>query len=310
MIIVFLLLLIIYLISTYIMFIFISKRFKKDRLMVMHKAIMKALEPYDKEIKCGYNWISDKINNNFTSDIFIRSDDNIKLHGLYIRSESNKKIIIFAHGYRSTVQTDLFASCKYYYEMGYNLLLIDQRGTGKSDGKYITFGVKESEDIICWCKYINKRYKKMSIILGGISMGATSVLMASKYSNIYNVKAVIADSPFVFPYDQVLYCIKHYFYINGKYFIDMINVWCMIFAKFSLKEKNVILSLKDNNIPILLIHGEDDDFVPLINSKKIYDNYRGIKYFVTFPGASHGMSFLVDSKRYINEIKSFLNGKK
>ena len=308
MLIIIIIMLFVYLIVTYVMFIFVSKRFKHDTLMVMHKAIQTAILPYMDIINTGEEWVLSKKKTGNTENIFINSKDGIKLYGLYIFDKRNKKIMILAHGYRSTVNIDLYSSCKKYFEMGYNLLLINQRATGKSSGKYITFGIKESEDIICWCNYFNKRFKNYSIVLGGISMGATSVLMAARYiTDDMNVKAIISDSPYVFPYDEVLYCIKHYFHLDGRLFINLINVWCMLFGKFSLKEKSVIISLKNKEIPILLIHGENDDFVPINNSKIIYDNYLWKKEFVSFPNASHGMSYLVDSERYLTVINKFLS---
>lgn len=121
-----------------------------------------------------------------------------------------------------------------------------------------------------------------------------------------NIKCAIADCGYVSAYDEVLYCINHFFHLNGKLFISMIDIWCKLFAKFSLKQENTINSLNNVKIPILFIHGLDDNFVPADNSKNNYQNYRGTKEIVLFENASHGISYLVEPKRYINCIENII----
>ncbi len=296
-------LIIIYLIITYLMFILICKRIKYSPLSFIDRNIDESLKPFKKIIDKGNDWFS-KIK---YKDIYIKSNDGLKLHGIFIENYKSKGILIETHGYRSSVQRDLLASCYHYFEMGYSLLLVDQRANGMSEGKYITFGMKESEDIISWIKYINKKYKNLPISLGAISMGASSIMMAMKdIKDNMNVKSVIADCGYNNAYDEVNYCIKHYFHIPGKLFIDMINIWCRLIAKFNLKDKTVIDCIKNSNIPLLIIHGKEDDFVPTINSKLIYDAYKSKKEILIVKNANHGTSYLVDSDKYIKTIKKFL----
>ena len=148
---------------------------------------------------------------------------------------------------------------------------------------------------------------KQEIILAGISMGATSILMSLKdVTKKMNIKCAIVDCGYISPYEEVLYCIKTFFHLPGKLFIGMIDTWCKLIAKFSLREKDTINSISDVRIPILFIHGTDDDFVPVENSLKNYDEYQGPKKIELFENTSHGISYLVDPKRYIKTIKEFL----
>lgn len=299
-------LILVYLISTYLMFILVSRKLNND-ILPMTKAVYKAVEPYLDIIKIGNDWMNNKYKNKEIKDVFIKSFDNLKLHGILLENKKSKGIIIEAHGYRSTAQSDLYTSVFEYYNMGYSLLLIDNRCCNMSEGKYITFGIKESDDIISWIKYINKKYPKQDIILAGISMGATSILMSlGSIKKSMRVKKIMVDSGYISPYDEVVYCINHYFHIPGKLFVNMIDIWCRVFGKFSLKDKDTITSISNSKIPILFIHGLDDDFVLPINSKLNYEKYDGDKELVLFKGASHGLSYLVDSKKYIKIIKKHL----
>lgn len=298
------LLITLYLLTSYIIFIFISRKFNNYPLASKLANINELLKPYKKEIDKGTKWV----NNKDKEDIYIKSFDNLKLHGLLIKKSNPKGIFLEVHGYRSTPNRDLYPSCYNYYNMGYSILLIDQRCSGNSEGKYLTFGINESKDIISWIEYINKKYPNIPIILAGISMGASTVCFSVELLNSnMNVKAVLVDSGFISAYNEIKYCLKHYFKIPAFLFIDMINIWCKLIAKYDLKKKNVIDSLNTKSIPLLLVHGEDDDFVPTNNSIDIYNSYKGdIKELVLFPNAQHGMSYLVDSKKYVNSIKDIL----
>ena len=295
-------LIILYMITTYIMFYLISKKTKKE-LLPMTKNVSNALKPYQKIIEKGNNWVK-KQN---IEDITIQSKDHLNLHAVLIENKNPKAILIEFHGYRSTPDRDLYPSCHEYYKLGNTILLPDFRCCGNSSGKYITFGIKESDEVLEWINYCNKRFPNTQIILAGISMGATSVLMSlDKITKKHHVSLVIADSAFISPIEEINYCIKTYFHLNGKLFINAINGWCKLLGRFNLKEKTTLDSLKNTNLPILLIHGLEDDFVPCENSKRVFENYTGPKEIQLFPSANHGMSYLVNPKKYVKIIKEFI----
>ncbi len=305
--IVFLILIIIYLIITFVMFIFVCRKID-DNYLPMEKIVEETIKPYKEIVQVGNDWINKKYENNEIKDVYIKSDDNLKLHGIFIENKKSKGIIIESHGYRSSAMRDLFASCHEYYKLGYSLLLIDHRTSNESEGKYITFGIKECKDIINWIKFINKKYPKSNIILAGISMGASSVLMSLKYvTKKMNVKCILVDSGYINACDEISYCITHYFHIPGMLFINAINMWSRIFAHCNLKSEDTLSSLSKSKLPILFAHGLNDDFVRVENTKINYDNYKGIKELMLFENATHGISYLVDSKRYLNGVKKFLS---
>ena len=302
--------LLLYLLITFIMFLLVCIKKKKD-YTPMARAVEEAIRPYKDLIDKGYKWLDNKFKKNEVKDIFIKSNDGLKLHGFYIENKKNKGIMIEVHGYRSTAIRDLCPSCYHYYNMGYSLLLIENRTSGLSEGKYITFGIKESDDIICWIKHLNKKYSDTFIILAGVSMGASSILMTmDRLTDKMNVKAILVDCGYISPYEEVKYCINHYFHIPGILFIDMINIWCKLIAKFNLKSDNTVDSMKDSKIPVLFAHGEEDDFVPVFNTKINYKEYKGPKKILLVKNASHGISYLVKPDLYVKTIKEFLKGVK
>ena len=239
-------------------------------------------------------------------DVEIESYDGLKLHANYYHNKDNAILIIGFHGYRGTPVRDFSGGIKAYMDMGYNVLLVHQRAHCKSTGHTITFGIKESKDCLSWIKYALKRFgKKQKIIICGISMGASTVLLASENKLPKNVKGIIADCPFSSPKAIIKkVCSKD---MHIPFFLGYPFVWLggLIYGHFNVNGGNIKKALKNNKRKILLIHGEEDSFVPCSMSKEIADKDKNID-IETFPNADHGLSFVMDQPRYEKIVKDFI----
>jgi len=290
--------LLIYLIISFILFLLVSLKLPLlskilDKLAGME--LNKYKEIIEKELK-WFNKIEYK-------DIYIKSKDNLKLHAIYIDNKKSNKVIILSHGYRSTARRDIYPSCHEYYKLGFSLLIIDQRTSNLSKGHFITYGYKEREDLSLWIDYIHKKHKK--IILAGISMGATSTLMTPEINN--KIEYIIVDSGYINAYEETKYTLTKLVKIPAFMFMPTINIFCILIARFNLKKVDTVKALENiNNIPILFVHGEEDLFVPIMNTYTNYDKYKGPKDILTIPDANHGMGYLVDKDKYIKKIKEFI----
>lgn len=237
----------------------------------------------------------------------ITSYDGLKLSAKYFKNKNSDKIIIMFHGYRSIAENDFAAQAKWYYELGYNVLMVDQRSHGKSEGKYITFGIKERYDVVSWCEYVERNFENINeIILAGMSMGSTTVLLASALNLPRNVKGVIADCGFTSPKDIMSKVAERRYGINGKIILPFVNILCRNIAKFDLYEANVPDAMQQNKLPILFIHGQADDFVPSQMSKENFNACRSKKGLVLVDTVNHGLSYFVNKKKVQNEIQKFL----
>lgn len=239
----------------------------------------------------------------------ITSYDGLKLNGYFFdgKDTDHKKICILFHGYRSNVFHDFCGAAIDYNNNGTDMLLVDQRAHGKSEGKFITMGVKESRDCLEWCKHVSMLYPDADITLCGISMGATTVLMASALDLPKNVKAVIADCGFTCPYDIVKKVAADMKLPFGFIYPSM-NLAAKIFGGFSLKETSTVKSMDSNNLPILFIHGTGDDFVPYQMTVECYDRCKAAKKLMLIEGADHGYSYLYEYERMYKQEMDWLNG--
>lgn len=265
-------------------------------------------DPVNKPLLKHKDAISKGIEYNNTTPhkwIFTRSFDGLNLAGRYYDNKSDKTVILF-HGYRSSALRDFACAVEMYMSFGFNVLLCDQRSHGRSEGKLITFGVKEKRDVVSWCEYICEKYSPKKIVLGGMSMGATTVLLALGENLPINVKTVIADCGFTSPEDIILKVAKQSFKINAKYFLPFLNLYCMFFGKFSIYNNDTRETVKKSDIPIMLIHGENDGFVPCEMSVETYRNANDKSELLIVKEADHGLSYLIDTPLVRDSIKKFL----
>lgn len=243
---------------------------------------------------------------NDAQDVYITSKDGLRLHGYWVPADNPRGTILLAHGYRSTMLVDFGIAYPFYHALGFNILVPHQRAHGQSEGKFITFGVKESEDMVCWIEFHNRTFGEHQMVLSGMSMGASTVLFLADQKLPENVKCIIADCGFTSPWailDKVYRSVVH---LPSGPSLLAADLFAKIFANFSLKEKDTRCVLKNAKLPVFMIHGLEDDFVPSNMTRQGYDACAGRKKLLLVEGAGHGVSFLVDKTTYTTQIISFL----
>ncbi len=233
------------------------------------------------------------------------SCDGTPLSARYYHQSDDAPIAILCHGYRGTAFRDFCGGHKLAYDMGHNILLIDERAHGKSGGNTITFGIKERHDVVDWSKYIANRFPNSKIILYGISMGGTTVLLTSELDLPNQVKAICADCPYISPRVILKRTVKTMPFPKNCGYPFLFSA-ARIFGGFSLSDLSAADAVKHAKIPILIIHGEADDFVPCDMSREIAKANPDI-ILETFPGADHGVSYLTNTERYTKIVKDFLD---
>lgn len=244
---------------------------------------------------------------NSAQEIETISHDGLRLCGFWIPAENPKGTILLAHGYRSCKLVDFSVAFEMYHHIGMNILVPDQRAHGKSAGKYITFGVKESKDMLSWIEYHNRNFGEFPLVLSGLSMGASTVLYLADQDLPRNVKGIIADCGFSSPKEIIASVFRRVIHLPPAPTLFVCDLCARVFAGFSLTEKDTRQTLKNAKLPVLLIHGVDDGFVPCEMTKQGYDACNGEKEILLVENADHGVSFLVDMPRYTKTVVAFLD---
>lgn len=240
-------------------------------------------------------------------ETYLISKDNLKLYGKKVLKKNNShKWVITVHGYRASGE----AMEKYalrYYNRGYNVIIPDLRSHRNSDGKFIGMGWLDKDDIKLWIKHIINIDREAEIVLHGVSMGAATVMMLSGDKLPDNVRAIVEDCGFTSVYDIFRSESRARFRVAHYPALLMGSCICKRHVGYSWFEASSIKQLKkNNNIPMLFIHGDKDTFVPFAMLDKLYDAANCEKKKVIVHGAGHAESVNMAGNYYWKCVFSFL----
>lgn len=237
-------------------------------------------------------------------EITIPGHDGTRLVGHWAPAQSPERIILAMHGWRSSWNRDFGMVADYWHSHHCSVLFAEQRGQGNSGGAYMTFGMLERYDCRTWAHWLAAQDKKeLPIYLAGVSMGATTVLMAADLELPEQVRGIIADCGFTSPYAIWHHVAKENLHLPWG--MPLAEGLCKRRLSLSTRSCSAQQTLRKSRLPVLLIHGTEDHFVPV---KMTYENYlacAGPKRLLIVPGADHGMSYYLEPQRYQAAMEEF-----
>lgn len=243
-----------------------------------------------------------------TEDVYISSFDGLQLHGTLLKCGDKKNLVICFHGYTSCGINDFAGISKFYNEQNFNVIMIDERAHGESEGKYIGFGVLDRQDAKKWIEYaVGSFGKDVNIFLHGISMGASTVLMTSGLDLPKNVKAIIADCGFTSAYDVFSHILKRDYHIPKFPIMNITECMTKKNAGYGYNDVSTLNVVAKTTIPILFIHGEKDDFVPVWMSQKNYEACSSEKEILIVKDADHAESYFAGTRVYEQAVKKYID---
>ena len=239
-------------------------------------------------------------------EVEIHGFDGTRLAGHWFKCENPERVIVAMHGWRSSWARDFCGIGDFLKASGCMVLYADERGQGGSDGDYMSFGVMERHDCVSWAEWaMEKTEGKLPIYLMGVSMGASTVLMASALNLPENVAGIIADCGYTSLRDIWKHVTEKNLHLSYRFHEPAIK---RIFYKklhISEREGSAVDAVKESKVPVLFIHGSDDMFVPV---EMTYENYKACtapKSLLIVPGAGHAMSYFTEPEKYGNALAAF-----
>jgi len=276
---------------------FLAKKTLKSRLN--KKSVDKELKKH----KIDLCWWKD----NHFERVKVQSEDQLELVGYFKNSDSNKTAIV-VHGFGGS-HLEMQPICKFFTQKNFNVLAIDCRAHGESEGKCVGFGWLDRKDILLWIDFLQKRQPDSKIILYGVSMGGATVCCSAGEKLPQNVIAIISDCAFANLDRQINHVMRNnklilklfkwhlYDYVNRMYGFDMTCV-------------DVVGQVKRTKIPILYLHGKEDKFVQLKNVFDLYDaTPEHLRQMHIFDDAEHAMSYATMGVVYEKKISDFLKSR-
>ncbi len=238
----------------------------------------------------------------------IKSSDDLMLVAYYLPAEvPTNKTVILAHGYFSKGK-DMTEFAEFYHEeMGYNVLMPDSRGHGESEGTYIGLGWKDRLDYIDWINQVIEKNGEDSIIsLHGVSMGGATVMMVSGEKLPSQVKVIVEDCGYTSVYEELSYQLERVFKIPDFPMIPLTSLLTEVKAGYNFYEASAIEQVKKCRVPMLFIHGGEDNFVPPEMAKELYNACKTEKDLLIVEKAGHASSYAKGNYDYQKKLREFV----
>lgn len=249
---------------------------------------------------------AEKLKDSCQKTVEIKGPGGEKLVGHLRLSENAKRIVIAVHGWRSSWNNDFGMIADFWKDNSCHVLYVEQRGQNSSEGDHMGFGMIERYDCLCWTNWVIENVdSSLPIYLAGISMGASTVLMTLGLNLPENICGVIADSGFTSAHDIWKHVTENNLHLSYRMMGFLADSMCKKKINIGTKEYSTMDALKNSDIPVLLIHGAHDKFVPV---SMTYENYlaaKSEKELLIVPGAGHGRSYLMDKERYERAVLCF-----
>lgn len=217
-------------------------------------------------------------------DCWFTSEDSVQLHGWFLRTEEPIATLVMSHGNAGNI-SHRYPIMQALQKVSFNVFMYDYRGYGRSDGSPNEDGVykdgRAAYDFVVQRKDIDRK----KIILFGTSLGGAVTVEVARQRQ---AAAIILESTFTSARDMARI---HYPFLPAQYFMRT--------------EMNSLEKIRDIHVPILFIHGSNDDIVPLALGKKLYETASNPKEFYEIPNAGHNDIFWAGGNEYIRRIRSF-----
>ncbi len=251
----------------------------------------------------AFQWQSEHYDTSFyenldKTDYTVTSNDGYVLHAEFLKNpKPSTEYVIITHGYTD----NMMGALKYatlYLDLGFNCIIYDLRGHGKNEPTFTTYGIRESDDLMCVIDDTRGRYRDMMTLgLVGESLGSGTTITCLRYRP--DIDFAIADCGF----SDIENVLKKG---TPDILIDLADIGARIRYHYALKDMRPIDALDDNEIPILFIHGAEDSLIPPENSEAMAARTKGISEFHTIPGADHAVAIITDPEMYRGYVEAFL----
>ena len=230
----------------------------------------------------------------------------LKLYGRYrMRPETTHRWIISVHGYRDDHRFMLPYVMR-FYEGGFNVFTQDNRAHGLSDGDYITMGWLDKDDVYEWIDCIRRMDPDAEVIVHGVSMGGATTMMLSGL-NHPAVIGYVEDCGYTTTWDMFKVVMNRDYHLPTFPIMNLTNLMSRVKLGFDFKKSSSLAQIRKCVKPILFIHGEKDNYIPLDMCHTLYGAFNGEKDQYIAPDAGHAESMDYDPDAYFSTIFEFIS---
>lgn len=212
---------------------------------------------------------------------------------------------LLLHGYTGWKE-ELYPIACQYAKRGYSVLVPDMRCSGESEGDFIGMGWTDRIDNLLWLNEILARDPEARIALHGQSMGASCALMMAGEELPSQVRAVISDCGYTDAYSMFARQMKSWFGLPSFPLLDSMNLMLQLRGGYDLKDASALNAVQKTSLPLLFLHGKEDDIVPASMAQELYEAASGQKQLLLIEGAGHAQAMEKEPERYFDAVFRFL----
>ena len=253
-------------------------------------------------------------------NVSFQTEDNLTLRGWFVPASlasqrsgptesqggptvfSPAKTVIVLHGYPAE-KGDVLNWALFLHDK-YHLLFFDFRYFGESEGGYTTVGWEEKKDLKAAIDYLFSRDdtdpEKVGVL--GFSLGGATAIMTAP--DTPEIKAIVADSSYA-TLEQMAESLFQRFSVFKKPMVWSVRQWSKIWLKFDPGAVSPVASVEKNTTPLLLIHGEKDQEIPVEHSRQIFQAAKGPAELWTVSSADHGSAYFQEKELYEKKVLEF-----
>ena len=235
--------------------------------------------------------------------VSVNAPDGASLVGYWWRRDAARTAILF-HGYATHPAKNLAVHARLFYERGYNVLAIHERGHGESGGKHNGMGLLERRDVPLWIAKARELSPGAQIVLYGTSMGAATVAYASTALDPGEVRAMALDCGFSSPYGQLSSDARRR-RLPAALIIPAIAMCARVCLGVRLRE-NVGEALSKTAIPAIFLHGGGDTTVSPECGRANFDACASEKELIFVPNAAHTAALLEGGEEAVGKLFDFM----
>lgn len=261
-------------------------------------------ESYDIE-KNNQKLIEDEYQSWAREEINISSRFGYSLAGIYFPIPGSKRCVVLSHGITYT----RYGSVKYmsiFRKLGFNILIYDLRYHGSSGGKNTTFGFYEKHDLATLFDWLEER-EGPDIVIGthGESMGAAISLQHAAIDS--RVAFVVEDCSYSDLPGQIAYRLKVEYHLGRFPALYLASLGCKILTGIYFHQVSPLQDVARINVPVLFIHGAEDDYIPPGMARKLYEaKVQGARQLYLAPQAAHAEAYWKNQDEYSQIVEQFL----
>ena len=238
----------------------------------------------------------------------VLTHDNLTLRGNFIRAKGNSKIsILCLHGYTSNGYAEFSEKAQDYLEKGWNVLLVNHRNHGPSDGKYVGFATLDRIDALLWLKEIEKLVPGGVIFITGVSMGGATAMQTANLDLPKSVKGIIEDCGFTTCREEFLWRARTVVKKAPAWAMEGIGLYMKVFAGYGLGDSSSIIACKEAKVPMMFIHGNADQVVPVEMAYQCYEACTTEKELVIVEGCAHARAHYHAREQYMEAVSRFVD---